>query len=441
MGKKPPDRRHEDDMKDESRQTNERKWFIYHLRTALVALYNPAILRNSPLTQVFGLDQRPDALSALRRVLIDGIEALNANINAPAESSTWRTYQILRRRYIEQVPQRKVAADLGFSVRQVQREERLAREMLADHLWFAHQLQNKLQNLSTTGVQPGTADFERDIRVPTAQEELEQMEGSIPAQMENIGETVASVLQTVGPLMESKGTRGVYSESQDLPRVWIKAPLLRQALLNLISLTIHYGPSEDIHIQAEADPGKVCIRIQTAIRQDISLPQSEERSKQLEMTDKLITLCQGSLDIDLGDTVESVFVATITLPIQEQKTILVIDDNADTRRLFQQYLLGSPYRLISADSAQQGLAFAKAVSPQVIILDLMMPDEDGWSLLWQLREHPQTSEIPIIVCTILPLQELGLVLGAAEFIHKPVTRPAFLAALSRQIDPLAKKLY
>src|SRR5258706_11743965 len=170
MGNNPPDRRHMDDMKDESHPTDERTWFIYHLRTALVALYNPAVLRNSPLIQVFGLEPRTDTLSALRRVLIDSIEGLNANINAPAESSTWRTYQILRRRYIEQVPQGKVAADLGFSVRQVQREEKLAREVLADYLWFAHHLQNKVQNLISTDVQPAIADFERDFRVPSAQE-------------------------------------------------------------------------------------------------------------------------------------------------------------------------------------------------------------------------------------------------------------------------------
>src|SRR5260221_9472815 len=173
-----------DDIEIQVRPSDGRTWFVYHLRTVLVGLYNPAILRNSPLIQVFGLEQRADSLSRLRQILIDDIEALNTNVNTPAESSNWRIYQILRRRYIEQVPQRKVAADLGFSVRQVQREERLAREMLADHLWFAHQLQNKFQNLSTTGVQPEIADFERDVRVPTAQEELEQMEGSIPAQME-----------------------------------------------------------------------------------------------------------------------------------------------------------------------------------------------------------------------------------------------------------------
>src|SRR5258708_39992948 len=113
------------------------------------------------------------------------------------------------------------------------------------------------------------------------------------------------------------------------------------------------------------------------------------------MTEKLIMLCRGSLEMAFDDSAERSgersFVATITLPITEQHTVLVIDDNADTRRLFEQYLSRSRYRCINTDNAQQGLTLAKELSPQVIFLDLMMPDEDGWSLLWQLREHPQTS--------------------------------------------------
>src|SRR5260221_40361 len=423
-----------DDIEIQVRPSDGRTWFVYHLRTVLVGLYNPAILRNSPLIQVFGLEQRADSLSRLRQILIDDIEALNTNVNTPAESSNWRIYQILRRRYIEQVLQRKVAADLGFSVRQIQREEKLARELLADYLWSSRQLEDKVKNLIPTDEDPGILIYERDFRVPTAQEELERMEESIPAQMVDIGDTVRSVLHTARPLIESKGKRGTYSESEDLPRVWLKAPLLRQALLNLISATLLFDAAEEIVIRVEADSREVCIRIQAALQQSSLEPTTQGYALQLAMTEKLIMLCRGSLEVSFGDSTQRAFVATITLPIAEQHTILVIDDNADTQRLFEQYLSGSPYHCVSTDNAQRGLALATELAPQVIILDLMMPEEDGWSLLWQLREHPQTREIPIIVCTILPMDELGLILGAAEFVHKPVTRSAFLAALNRQID-------
>ena len=410
------------------------RWFTYHLRRVLLGLYNPAILRTSPLIQAFGLEQRTDSLSRLRRILTDGIETVNNNLNSSAESSNWRIYQILRRRYIEQVPQRKVAADLSLSVRQLQREEKLARELLADQLWSAHDLETKVQNLIRLDEQPDIPEFERDFRAPTAQEELERMEGAIPAQMVNIGSMVQTMLRTVNPLIVSKRKRINYSESEDLPDVWLKAPLLRQALLTLISATLYIDASEEIIIHGYAYPSVVCVQIQATLEQNRPIPTPEDFGMQLKMTEKLIMLCRGSLEIAFGDSVDRLFVVTITLPIAEQRTILVIDDNPDTRRLFEQYLSGSPYRCISTDDPQRGLAQAKELSPQAIILDLMMPDEDGWSLLWQFREHPQTRDIPIIICTVLPLDELGLVLGAAEFLHKPVTRPEFLAALNRQID-------
>ena len=423
-----------DAMEAKARLSNGQRWFTYYLRTVLLGLYNPAVLRNSPLIQVFGLEQRTDASSRLRQILIEGIETLNKDRKAPAGSSTWRIYQVLRRRYIEHIPQRKVAADLSLSLRQLQREEKLAREFLTDQLWSAHDLEAKVQNLIRSDEQSGIPEYERDFRAPTAQEELEQMEGAIPAQMVNIGSMVRTVLRTVSPLIDSKCKRVSYSESEALPDVWLKAPLLRQALLTLISTALYIDGSDEIVIYGDAYPREVCIRIQAALGQNRPVLTPEDYEKQLEMTEKLIMLCHGSLEISFGDREDRSFVATITLPIAEQRAILVIDDNADTRRLFEQYLSGSPYRCISTDDPQQGLALAKELSPQVIVLDLMMPDEDGWSLLWQFREHPQTRNIPIIICTILPLDELGLVLGAAEFLHKPVTRPAFLAALNRQID-------
>jgi CheY-like chemotaxis protein len=70
----------------------------------------------------------------------------------------------------------------------------------------------------------------------------------------------------------------------------------------------------------------------------------------------------------------------------------------------------------------------------LIVLDVMMPEEDGWMLLGQFREHPRMRGIPIIICTIVPQEQLALSLGAAQFLRKPVTRAMLLAALDRQVD-------
>jgi CheY-like chemotaxis protein len=67
------------------------------------------------------------------------------------------------------------------------------------------------------------------------------------------------------------------------------------------------------------------------------------------------------------------------------------------------------------------------------MVDVMMPQVDGWEVLGQLREHPLSSHIPIVVHTILAQEELALSLGASAFLRKPVTRQDFLAALDRLI--------
>jgi CheY-like chemotaxis protein len=78
---------------------------------------------------------------------------------------------------------------------------------------------------------------------------------------------------------------------------------------------------------------------------------------------------------------------------------------------------------------------AEELFPKVIVLDVMMPQIDGWELLASLRQHPNTSHIPVVVCTILPQEDMALSLGASGFVRKPVTRHIFLAALDRQVAP------
>jgi CheY-like chemotaxis protein len=70
------------------------------------------------------------------------------------------------------------------------------------------------------------------------------------------------------------------------------------------------------------------------------------------------------------------------------------------------------------------------------VLDVMMPGRDGWTLLGQLREHPGTCDIPVVVCTILSQEGLATALGAADYVRKPVSRSQFLAVLDRLMPAL-----
>ena len=65
----------------------------------------------------------------------------------------------------------------------------------------------------------------------------------------------------------------------------------------------------------------------------------------------------------------------------------------------------------------------------------LRPVVDGWEVLARLREHPATYGVPIVVCTILAQEDLAMLLGAADFVRKPINQQSLLSALDRQLDP------
>ena len=115
----------------------------------------------------------------------------------------------------------------------------------------------------------------------------------------------------------------------------------------------------------------------------------------------------------------------------QHTAVLVVDDNADTLQLFGRYASGTRYCLTGTRDPGQALRLVGELDPQVIVLDVMMPEVDGWELLARLRADPHTSEAAIVICTVLPQEALALALGADAFLQKPVGQEAFLAVLDR----------
>ena len=107
---------------------------IEELSRVLHHLYDPGALRDSSLMPLFGLDSRADTVPVLQRILTDAIESLQPHDSAPPGSQAWRFYYILYYRFTEQMLQREVAAELGLSIRQLRRQEKMALQILGDHL-------------------------------------------------------------------------------------------------------------------------------------------------------------------------------------------------------------------------------------------------------------------------------------------------------------------
>jgi len=101
------------------------------------------------------------------------------------------------------------------------------------------------------------------------------------------------------------------------------------------------------------------------------------------------------------------------------KTILVVDDTASVRQLLQDYLTQQGFRVVTAANGQEAIYEARRSNPDVILLDIMMPQMDGFEFLRQYRKERQT---PVIVITAKEEETdavLGLELGADDYVIKP----------------------
>ena len=111
--------------------------------------------------------------------------------------------------------------------------------------------------------------------------------------------------------------------------------------------------------------------------------------------------------------------------------VLVIDDDPAVRDQLQRLLTDEGFRVQTADGGAEGLRLAREQHPNVIILDIIMPHVDGWSVLSALKADPAAADIPVIISTIADNQELGYALGAAEYIVKPIDEEQLAAVVKK----------
>ena len=424
-----------------------REQFLKHLRDALNHLRDPNYLRQSPLAATCGVANQPDTPAALRRILTDAVKSLKPEADEPPQSPAWRLYESLFYRYVQYFSQLEVADQLGISTRQLRREQRAALETLAHQLWEQLDVEGQrhegTSQRDTTG-ETGVATRPDAATSTTVYEDLAWLKDTPPQNPTDLKRELPAVLELTRPLATQHGVRLELTMDDDLPQAAADPVALRQTLLSLLSATIPRASScHQVHISARSLPREVAIEVgceeAPAARPDRSEPgvltrvkSSDSDAARLEMARQLADLCGGRLTI--SDSREG-FSARLVMPALGQLPVLAIDDNAGTLRLLQRYAAGTRYRLVGTPDPEQALALAQELSPRIIVLDVMMPHVDGWEILGRLRQHPLTSHIPIVVCTILAEEELALSLGASAFVRKPVTRQAFLAALDRQIRP------
>jgi signal transduction histidine kinase/CheY-like chemotaxis protein len=123
-----------------------------------------------------------------------------------------------------------------------------------------------------------------------------------------------------------------------------------------------------------------------------------------------------------------------------EKTVLVVDDDASIRELLKQALEDDGYRVIEAADGMEGVQKAKADSPDLIILDVMMPQMNGFDAAAVLKNDPLTMQIPIIILSIVEDKERGYRLGVDRYFNKPVNTEELLKEIGGLIcEGVSKK--
>jgi DNA-binding response OmpR family regulator len=103
--------------------------------------------------------------------------------------------------------------------------------------------------------------------------------------------------------------------------------------------------------------------------------------------------------------------------------VLVVEDDAPLRRMMGIFLRAAGYHVCAAEDGLSGLALARDERPDLVLLDLMLPELDGWEVLRRIKGDARTAAIPVLVLTASvdpAITEQALRLGATRFLAKPI---------------------
>ncbi len=116
-----------------------------------------------------------------------------------------------------------------------------------------------------------------------------------------------------------------------------------------------------------------------------------------------------------------------------EKTILVINNDTDTCESLHSWLTDAGYNVVCAVDGQQGFVLADELIPDAIILDVMLPDQDGWTVLQKLKAIPRVSQVPVILLSVTEESDRAYQLGVTDYMLKPIDHLHLLSLLDTQL--------
>ena len=395
--------------------------FLAHVHDAVGHLYDHAYLVNHPLLQHLqaylgaGSDT---ATHNLRRLLLEAIEALRPPHGTPTAHAAWRPYNVLRGRYVLGQDLDGLERELGLGRRQLLREQARGLEAMARALW------ERRQALVGAGRPASGSSEARDVllqeisRVATERQSFDAV-----AQLEAALAPVRALAHDHRVVLQVERPDGPLEVTGD--------PLLfRQLLVGALSLAVRYEGVQRVSVRLESGRhGLLC----TIVAEPVYPPVGSDGPEPLpEAISYLADALGAAMVLQHQQARWRLQVGLACGP--SERTVLMVEDNPDLVTLFARYLEGHGYRLLAESDSAQALARIAELMPDVVVLDVMMRDVDGWQLLQRLKADDRLRAIPVLVCSVLDERQLATSLGAAAYLRKPV-RPAHLLECLRRLLP------
>jgi hypothetical protein len=321
---------------------------------------------------------------------------------------------------------------------------------------------NDDQRASLTWVQRGGRDLLALINDILDLSKIEAGKLVITPESFNPLDLVASVQGQHRPLAEPKGLQLVLRDEGAPEQVVLDRQRTRQILVNLVGNAVKFTAEGGVLIVASGgangrlvvsvqdtgpgiDPGDVG-RIFEEFRQvGPNAGKTEGTGLGLAISRRLARAMGGDVTVASAPGDGSTF--KLDLPVdcraaiaqkpvdtgraEGEHVLLAIDDDPSVPPLLEKMLVGSRYRVVGLAHASDVLRVARELRPDVITLDILMPERGGWDVLRELREDPATREIPVVVVTVVEQADSATDAAVEAYITKPVDKDSLLGVLAR----------
>jgi CheY-like chemotaxis protein/transcriptional regulator with XRE-family HTH domain len=388
------------------------------LRQALSSLHDPEFVPSPRLRAVAGCEDSVGN-GRFRHAIVEAMDSLKPDSDSPPATRARRIYDVLSLRYLQGLTQEATAERLGITARHLRREQREAVLVLAKRLLERHEQAFPRSRETAADVELPPVDLPawRD----QVRQELAALQRSAPDSVADVGEALHGAIALERSRLARLGVTVEVTETSERPIAAIHPSVLRQVLVNVIGQLGAHAAQGTLRVEIARSPDHAVVTL-------TARPVAPGVTVDVCLANEALSAQESALLVTAdGDCL----ILRVTLPLADEITVLVVDDNYDLVHFYRRYAAGTRYRIVHVPNGRDALVAVDAYAPGIIVLDVMLPDVDGWELLGQLHGNPASRGIPIIVCSVIREAELALELGAMQYLPKPVRRSELLAALDR----------